>query len=330
VSGNLAMLVGNARALQDAKLLLEKFAACDLPILIEGETGTGKELAARAVHYASSRRALPFIPVNCGAIPDTLVENEFFGHKRGAYTDAREDQRGLASLAEGGALFLDEVDVLSAKGQVSLLRFLQDRVYTQIGGNVSRVANIRIIAASNSDISCLADRGAFRADLLFRLRILHVTMPPLRQRVEDIPELAEHFLACFSQRNNTPQKILRPEVVDWMRGHSWPGNVRELENLMYRACVLAEGRDIGIEAISEVGDVRHLGDGPPPVADVPTTFVEAKAAAISQFEVHYLSELMRRAQGNVSFAARLAGTERRYLGKLLKKHQIEKIPPRPA
>ena len=274
------------------------------------------------------RRALPFIPVNCGAIPDALVENEFFGHKRGAYTDANEDQRGLASLAEGGTLFLDEVDVLSAKGQVCLLRFLQDRVYTQIGGSVSRVADVRIIAATNNDLSCLTDQGTFRADLLFRLRILHVRLPSLRERIEDIPELAEHFLACFARTNSTSRKVLRPEAVDWLRGHSWPGNVRELENLIYLACVLSEGREIGLEAISGPGSVRHMGDRALHVVDAPTTFVDAKAAAVLRFEIDYLSELMRRAQGNVSVAARLAGTERRYLGKLLKKHQIEKLPPR--
>ena len=261
--------------------------------------------------------------MNCGAIPDALIENEFFGHKRGAYTDAKEEQQGLASLAEGGTLFLDEVDALSAKGQVCLLRFLQDGVYTQIGGSVSRVAHVRIIAASNNNLSVLADRGVFRADLLFRLRILYVTLPSLRQRVEDIPELAEHFLARFSRSNNAPQKILRAEVIDWLCGHSWPGNVRELESQIYRACVLTEGREIGIEEIS-----GRRGELHSPAAYVSPTFVDAKAAAITEFEVQYLSDLMRRAQGNVTFAARLAGTERRYLGKLLKKHRIEKNPPR--
>ncbi len=222
---------------------------------------------------------------------------------------------------------MDEVGVLSTKGQVCLLRFLQNRMYMQIGGSISRVADVRVIAASNSDLPCLVDHGTFRSDLLFRLRILHVTLPPLRERGEDIPVLAEHFLACFAQTNNTSQKILCPEAVDWLRGRAWPGNVRELENLIYRACVLIDSREICLDAIASLDDLHHLGGFPVPASGGPATFVDAKAAAVSQFEVRYLSDLMRRAHGNVTFAARLAGTERRYLGKLLKKHQIEKISP---
>ena len=316
-------MLGNSRTLLAAKELLEKFSRCDFPILIEGETGTGKELAARAVHYASSRRDMPFIPVNCGAIPDALVENEFFGHRRGAFTDAREDQRGLVNLAEGGTLFLDEIDTLSARGQVFLLRFLQDRIYRPIGAAALHVADVRIVAATNANLCQLADMGAFRSDLLFRLRILNVVMPPLRQRIDDIPSLAEHFLAAYSQHFKAPIKTLDPEVLELMQRHSWPGNVRELENLICRAFLLTDGPTVGRNAISDLRGFEPAADSGPTSESAPARFNRAKAEAIAHFEVRYLSDLMDRSHGNVTAAAKLAGTERRHLGRLLKKHRIE-------
>jgi DNA-binding NtrC family response regulator len=313
-------MLGTSEKLRAAKALLRKFSVCDEPILIEGETGTGKELAAREVHYASPRRDMPFIPVNCGAVPDTLFESEFFGHSRGAFTDARAEQRGLIGLAEGGTLFLDEIDALSVKGQVSLLRFLQDRVYRRIGAETSRVADLRIVAATNADLARLVDAGAFRADLLFRLRVLNVVMPPLRERVEDIALLAQHFLRACAQRYKMAEKALDGDVAAALERHPWPGNVRELESVICRAFLLADGPTVGFDAIPELRERGTQQDA----AATATRFNQAKAAAISQFEVRYLSELMARAQGNVTIAAKLAGTERRHLGRLLKKHHISK------
>lgn len=314
------MMLGNSKSLLAAKTLLDKFSACDIPILIEGETGTGKELAARLVHYASPRRNMPFIPVNCGAIPDALVENEFFGHRRGAYTDASEDHRGLVSLAEGGTLFLDEIDALSSKAQVCLLRFLQDHIYRQVGSETSRVAQVRIVAATNSDLSRLVDAGTFRSDLLFRLRVLHVLLPPLRQRVDDIPALARHFVSVSAKHLQLPPKCLRPELIQMLERYSWPGNVRELESLICRAFLLADGPEIGLDAAPDL--LAHNVDDLSPIPSTSSRFNEAKAEAISRFEVEYLSQLMTRTGGNVTLAAKLAGTERRHLGRLLKKHQI--------
>ena len=230
----------------------------------------------------------------------------------------------------GGTLFLDEIDTLSAKAQVFLLRFLQDRVYRQIGAAVLHVADVRIVAATNADLSQLADVGAFRSDLLFRLRILNVVMPPLRQRVEDIPLLAEHFLAAYSQHFKKPLKTLEPEVLELMQKYSWPGNVRELENLICRAFLLTDGPEVGRNAISELGGLEPPADSDATSASAPARFNHAKAEAISRFEVRYLSDLMARSQGNVTAAAKLAGTERRHLGRLLKKHRIETSGSRPV
>jgi DNA-binding NtrC family response regulator len=315
-------MIGISHSLRSVTNLLERFSACDLPVLIEGETGTGKELAARALHYASSRRDMPFVPVNCGAIPDSLIENEVFGHKKGAFTDAKEDQRGVIALAEGGTLFLDEIDGLSPKGQVLLLRFLQDREYRQVGSANVLTANIRIVAATNVDLQKMADKGGFRADLLFRLKILYVALPPLRERVEDISVLSEHFLSLCSEHLKKPRKTFHPDVLCLLRTHSWPGNVRELENFVYRAFLMTDAPEIGLHNVVDILELHPIGPESTKLGSLDVSFHRAKAHAITLFEHKYLSGLMERARGNVTAAAKLAGTERRYLGKLLKKHNI--------
>src|SRR5215470_14387370 len=208
-------MIGQSRAFSDALSLIEKIARYDAPVLIEGETGTGKELAARAIHYGGTRRNGPFIPVNCGAIPDALVENELFGHRRGAYTDAKLEQTGVIAHAEHGTLFLDEVDALTPKSQVILLRFLQDQQYRPLGGSEARSADVRVIAASNASLASLTERGAFRLDLLFRLKVLHITMPPLRDRHGDVAVLSAHFLGACAQRFAAGHKRLHPATADW-------------------------------------------------------------------------------------------------------------------
>ena len=179
-------MVGRSEAFLASLRLIEKIGRCDAPVLIEGETGTGKELAARAIHYGGARTDGPFIPVNCGAIPDALVENELFGHRSGAYTDARRDHVGLVAQAEHGTLFLDEVDALSPKAQVTLLRFLQDQQYRPLGGGETRSADVRVITACNTDLAHLTETGVFRLDLMYRIKLLHLRLPPLRERGEDV------------------------------------------------------------------------------------------------------------------------------------------------
>ena len=202
--------VGASDALVAALQQLRQVARCEAPVLIEGETGTGKELAARAIHYGGARRDGPFVPVNCGAIPETLVESELFGHERGAFTDAREKRTGLVAEARGGTLFLDEVDALNARAQVTLLRFLQDQRYRPVGTPREQRGDVRVIASTNRPLDALAEAGQFRADLLYRLKVLHLVMPPLRDRGDDAVLLAHHFVARFVAQYRMPTKTLHP------------------------------------------------------------------------------------------------------------------------
>ena len=296
-------------------------AACDAPVLIEGETGTGKELAARAIHYKSARQSGPFIAVNCGAIPDSLIESELFGHRKGAFTDAKDHQPGLVTLAEGGTLFLDEVDSLSPKGQVTLLRFLQDQEFRPLGSRRVEQGNVRVLAASNACLPTLAEQGGFRADLLYRLRILCLELAPLRKREGDVPLLADWFLEACDKRFGLGVKVLHPESLTWMAQYHWPGNIRELENLLYREYLLSEGPLMRIEPPKTMQPIPNPAAVPVP-ATGDLTFHRAKARAVEAFERTYLVGLLGLAGGNVSLAAKLAGKERRSLGKLLKKYGL--------
>lgn len=315
-------MIGQSRAFFDAVRLIERIARYDAPVLIEGETGTGKELAARAIHYGGARRDRPFIPVNCGAIPDALVENELFGHRRGAYTDAKCEQTGVIGHAQHGTLFLDEVDALSLKSQVTLLRFLQDQQYRPLGGSETRSADVRVIAASNVNLSNLTQQGAFRLDLLFRLKVMHITMPPLRDRHGDVAVLSAHFLGACAQRFGVGEKLLQPETSAWMDKYAWPGNIRELENLVYREYLLADGSLIIVPPPGAAE--RHDGAHWSATDSAALTFKQAKTRAIAEFERRYLTDVLSTARGNVTKAAMLVGKERRAFGRLLKKHDIDK------
>jgi len=318
------MMIGQSRAFRESLALIARIARCDAPALIEGETGTGKELAARAIHYQSARSDRPFIPVNCGAIPDQLIENELFGHAQGAFTDARRDQPGLVAHARGGTLFLDEVDALTAKGQVTLLRFLQDNQYRPLGGRSEQVADVRIVAASNQPLLKLAESGGFRMDLLFRLKILNLELPPLRVRKGDAALLAAHFVERCAARFGQPVKSIEPETLDWFADYAWPGNVRELENLICREFLLGEGDRVALPPPAGArSERRSTPDRRRPSLD-DLDFQAAKALAIAEFEKRFLSEALARAGGNVTQAASLVGKERRTLGKLIKKHGLDR------
>lgn len=327
------VMLGQSEALTRTRGQLLRCARCDAAVLIEGETGTGKEIAAREIHYASARSSGPFVPVNCGALPDSLIENELFGHRRGAFTDARQAQPGLVELAGGGSLFLDEVDSLSIKAQVTLLRFLQDKEYRPIGGSPAQTANVRIIAASNASLDALATEGRFRRDLHYRLNALYVRLPPLRERAGDIPLLARHFLIAVARQLGFPPKRWSEAAMDALCTYAWPGNVRQLENLVLRACLHADGTAISLDDVELLEPGMRARGAPLGVAeaapDHPVNFKQAKRRAMAAFERAYLTDVMRRTHGNVSAAARLCGTERRQLGKLLKKHGIDRAPYRP-
>jgi DNA-binding NtrC family response regulator len=305
-------LIGESPAFLDCLRLIRRMAACDATVLIQGETGTGKELAARAIHYLGPRRSAPFIPVNCGALPESLVESELFGHVRGAFTDARETCAGVIAQAEGGTLFLDEVEALGLHAQVALLRFLQEREYRPIGGQLVRGAKVRVVASANVDLTVIAENGTFRQDLLFRLNVLPLTLPPLRDRGEDVATLAETFLRRFSRQYGQPQKTLDADSASFLSRHTWPGNVRELENLIHRQVLLSDSTVIRL--VPE----RTEGDG------AESTFREAKARAIAEFERRYVVTLLLRTRGNISLAARLSGKERSRLCKMVKKYGLER------
>jgi DNA-binding NtrC family response regulator len=314
----LSRLIGRSDAFVGTLRLVHRMAACDTTVLIQGETGTGKELAARLIHYLSARRDSPFLPVNCGAIPDALTESELFGHTRGAYTDARDPRAGVIAQAEGGTLFLDEIEALSARGQVGLLRFLQDREYRPVGGSTVHEANVRVLAASNVNLDTIARSGGYRADLLYRLDVFKLELPPLRARGDDVVLLAEAFVAQFCRQYGKAPRTLSRETVDFLLRYSWPGNVRELENLMHRAVFLSDG------AVIELGDATVSQPQTRAGRSTERSFNEAKTAAIARFERAYLAELLQRTRGNMTLAARLSGKERSRLTKLVKKHGLNR------
>lgn len=321
-------LVGESAICLNIQSFILKASICDAPVLIESETGCGKEVTARAIHYLGNRKEFPFIPMNCGAVPDQLFENELFGHEKGAYTDARNCQIGLTMQADGGTLFLDEIEALTPKGQVTLLRFIEDNQIRPLGAARSKKVNVRIIAASNICLSELVAKGQFRQDLLFRLNLLHLNLPPLRERREDIQLLAQHFLEKYRHQYHQPRKRFHPDTVNWMHEHHWPGNIRELENFVHRSFLLSQDNEIRVTPLEHGQNSsrsrRKLFDRRQNFT-FDATFNEAKDQAINHFEQNYLTWLIASSNGNVTQAADKAQKERRALGKLLKKHAIKPV-----
>jgi len=311
---------GSSPAFQRTLSLITKLARVNVPLLIEGETGTGKELAARAIHYQGDRRDGPFVPINCGAFPDTLVESELFGHVRGSFTDARNDRAGLVETARGGTLFLDEVDALSPKAQVTLLRFLQDAHYRPVGGRVEHKADVRVIAASNAALDTLAETGQFRIDLLFRLRVMSLRLPPLREREGDALLLARLFFTRCRDDHPCAARELDADSCDWFGRYHWPGNVRELETLVYREALITDQTVLRLAEPAVLARERRRRPDRRASDFDGVALAKAKARMVQEFERSYLHQLMSKAEGNVTRAALLAGKERRALGKLLKKY----------
>ncbi len=320
-------LIGESETFQKVIADISKYSKCDASVLMLGETGTGKEKIARAIHYLGVDDGKPFVAVNCGALPDSLVENELFGHVKGAYTDARQPQRGLIEQAEGGTLFLDEIEALSHKGQVALLRFLQDYEYRPLGSQHTKKARLRLITASNEPLEHLVSERFFRKDLFYRINILSLELPPLRERGGDVLLLAEHFMDKYRETYQQHDKYLDPDTLAWMMRHDWPGNVRELENLILREFLLADSARVSIEpSDGTLGErrknsldrrYRHLYSH---------NFQDAKSVVVDEFERTYLQHVLTDAKGNISQAARQAGKERRSFSKLLEKHGIAKKP----
>jgi len=332
-------LLGESAAFHRLLNQIERFASCDATVLIDGETGTGKELAARAIHYLSARRGGPFIPINCGSIPDSLIGSELFGHCRGAFTDAREARQGLIAQADSGTLFLDELEALSARGQVALLRFLQDYEYRPLGASRSETANVRIVGATNANLDVLSQRGEFRRDLFYRLSVLVVETPPLRSRDDDAVILARAFMENLNVRYGGAARTLHPDSLASLRNHDWPGNIRELENLVHREYLLSDSdairvRPVCVQAQLAVDANTNIDADTNTDTDAGTQtltltgmkFRQAKARAIEEFERAYVAELLTRSGGNISLAARLAGKERSRLGRLVRKYRLSQSP----
>ena len=308
--------IGTAPSFVETIKRLPRVASSDATVLITGETGTGKEMCARAIHYLSARSNRTFIPVNCGSIPNELFENEMFGHESGAYTDARQAKRGLIAEAEGGTLFLDEVDSLSASAQVKLLRFLQDQQYKPLGASKYRQANVRIIAATNRNLQASIKEGSFREDLYYRLMIVSLCLPPLRERRSDISLLASHFLKIATLEYNSPVVSFSPGAIQKLLVYGWPGNVRELENVVRQSVVLADEPTIRAHNIQLSSNVR---DFEPPSRE---PLKIAKARIVESFEREYLKEIIISCEGNISKAARAAKKNRRAFFALLKKYDL--------
>ena len=317
-------LLGHSPLFLDVLDLIRRYGPVDAPVLIEGETGTGKELTARALHQLSRRADGPWVPVNCGAIPDTLFEAEMFGFEKGAFTDARQSRSGLVALAAGGTLFLDEVECLTDKGQVSLLRFLQSYEFRPIGGKEVLRADVRVVAATNQALEELVLDGQFREDLYYRLDILHIDLPPLRLRADDVLLLAQHFLRRYASRYDRPAREFSAPTRDWLRGHAWPGNARELDNVVHRAVLASEGSTVDWTPGPHNGtpDAQNGAQRFDELFDLP--FGEAKSSVVNEFERQYLGACLTETHGNVSAAAARAGKHRRAFDRLLQKHQIDK------
>jgi len=309
-----AGLIGSSPAFVKVLSRLPMLGRCNSNVLIQGETGTGKELFAHAIHYLSGREAHPWVPVNCGAIPHELIEAELFGHTKGAYTSAQFAREGLIAAAEGGTLFLDEIDSLALPLQSKLLRFLQEKEYRPVGSTAVRHASVRVVAASNSDLARAVTEGRFRQDLYFRLNVLSIRLPPLRERRADIPELAAHFLLRSSAEVGQPVREIAPATLERLCAMDWPGNVRELSHTIERAVLLANGNTL-MPCDLDADDA--------PYEESAESFQVAKARAVQQFERSYLSRVLAANNGNISHAAKAAKKNRRALFELIRKHGIE-------
>jgi len=315
-----AGLLGASPPMQKVYSLIERVAASSVDVLVTGETGTGKELVARAIHTGSRRTAGPFVPVDCGAIPDALLESELFGHERAAFTGADTRRMGLVEFADGGTLFLDEVGELPAPLQAKLLRVLQERRVRRVGARQETPVDVRVVAATSRPIDRMVAEGEFRRDLFYRINVVRIDLPPLRVRGDDIGLLAEFFANRASQEMARPVGGLSTDVYQVLRGYDWPGNVRELQNVVRRAIALTRSATAGIDDLPDelVAAAGRSTAGEPAAGG----FFARRAEHVAQFEREFLTELLARHAGDVSAAAREARLPRGTLYRLMKGHGL--------
>jgi len=302
-------MIGQSRSLQEVFDLIERIAPTDSTVLIKGETGTGKGLAARAIHTKSRRGEGPFVVVNCGAFPEHLLESELFGYQKGAFTDAKTTKKGRLEMAHGGTLLLDEVGEISMRMQIDLLRVLEDHLFYRVGGTQPIEADFRIIAATNKDLEKTIKEGTFREDLYYRLNVISFVMPPLREHKQDIPLLANHFLQRFAQETNKPVDQISREALDEMMLYDWPGNVRELGNAVERAVVVGRGRRILPQDL--------------PIF-LPEYVTSPGGRTLREVEMNHLNGVLNETQWNISKSAEILGIDRSTLYDKIKRYDLRK------
>ncbi len=305
-------IIGKSKPVRKLLAEIEKASRSSATVLVLGESGTGKELVARAIHYSSKRAPAPFVPVNCGAIPEKLLESELFGHVKGAFTGANESRAGFFQTADGGTILLDEITEMSLAMQVKLLRVLQDKQVCMVGARKTQKIDIRIIASSNKDLRVLVDKNLFREDLFFRLNVITITVPPLRERPEDIAVLITHFAEKFVEEIGKSNPAFSDEVLQTFRGYAWPGNIRELENLIQRLIVMTDGKEI------EIPDL-------PPVMRFSAMEGAVPFRSLAEEETAYIRRVLASVGGNKSRAAAILGIDRKTLRDKLQKEEDEKI-----
>ena len=313
-------ILGEASALREVMVRAERAAETDATILILGESGTGKELLARHIHDLGPRAGGPFVAVNCSALPETLLESELFGHVKGAFTGADRDRTGRIGAAQGGTLFLDEIGDLAQSVQVKLLRFLQDHQYNPVGDAKVRQGDVRVLAATNRDLTTAISDGTFREDLYYRLNVVNLLLPPLRKRREDIPELAALFLDRYAKRHSRPARTFSPEAMDLLMSHPYKGNVRELENIIEQTVVLTRSEVIGPDDLPEIlGGTRSRGPELPATMDLRGDL----PGYLDELEKKIVHETIARSHGNQSDAARHLGLTESGLRYKLKKWSVD-------
>jgi DNA-binding NtrC family response regulator len=314
-------IIGKSPAMTAVFDLVQKAARSEANILIQGESGTGKELIAQAIHAQSARATEVFVPVDCAALPDALLESELFGHERGAFTGADRTKPGMIEVADRGTLFLDEIGELPQALQSKLLRALQERQIRRVGGTKFVNVDVRLVSATNRDTAELVRKGEFRDDLFYRVNVITITLPPLRERAGDVALLAHYFLRRYGRNREPLLAGIEPEALARLEAYAWPGNVRELQNVAERACALTDGPMIRVRDLPE--HVRGRGRLAPATPGKDLPLAEAREAWLQAFAQEYLTDLLRRHGGNISQAAKTAGIDRKTLHRLLSKHGIK-------
>lgn len=317
-------IIGSSSALMNVLETVKKIAIRDTSVLVTGDSGTGKELIAQAIHYNSPRRDKKYLAINCGALPESVLESELFGYKKGAFTGANENRKGLLEEADGGTLFLDEVGNLPLNVQKLLLRFLQEQEFRRIGDNTSIKVNVRIVSATNADLLEGCRTGEFREDLYYRLNVLNIHLPPLRERPEDIALLATHFIKLQNEKFATQIKGLTPEAAHALASYDWPGNIRQLRNVIEASMAMEDGDHLTLPVLGQFIDVQAEGAEVTalPVAAVP--WAEDYAESLARFETEYLKQLLQKAKGNIEAAAKSAGMNMATIYRKIKKYDLNK------